>query len=959
MKSRILRLLLVVALLTALLPFPAAHAQPARQVTDPAQKARLLLARMQPAERIGQLFLVGFKGRDVTSKNLKILDLVNNYHIGGIILRQANDNFTGPQGSTEETLRMVTELQNNRYNSAQKAIRNPVTGFTYTPQYIPLFIAASQEGDLYPNDQLWNGLTPLPSEMALGATWKPETAEKIGNVLGFELQALGINLLLGPSLDVLETPRPENSEDQGTRTFGGDAYWVGEMGSAFIRGVHQGSNRRLAVIAKNFPGRGNADRSPEEEIATVPGTQEQLKSTELLPFFEVAANAPSPEATSDGFLVSHIRYSGFQGTIRATTRPISLDGSAMEQIMALPGLNPWRQAGGVLVSDNLGGTGLRRFYDPTGQAFDARQVARDAILGGNDLLITDTNFIATGDVDSYTTLVRTLDFLTQKYREDQAFAQRVDAAVVRLLTLKYKLYPDFTLATVLPKEDALAQVGKSQQVTFEAASQAVTLISPRLAELRTSLPRPPAMGERIVFITDLISARQCGQCPEQVPMPVDALANAAIRLYGPRAGGQINQANLTSYSTMDLKNLLDNSKDKLPQLEDDLKLAEWVVFAIQKVHASRPESLALRRLLTQRPDLTRNKRIIVFAFNAPYYLDATDIALVSAYYALYAKSSSFVEVAVRVLFQELPANGAPPVSVPGAGYDLRNTLLPEPTQIIPLEIELPQAALTPQPTQPKTTITPSSTPTVMPTVKVGETITLKTGVIYDHNHNPVPDGTQVKFLFTSGASEGGLVQQVSAGTLAGVARTTYRIQNTGALEIRVVSEPATLSRLLRLNISATGAVAITAVTPTPQPSETPRPSATPTLSPSPTPTPTPTPQPLPYPGAGQWFISILAIAAGAAGAYALGRASGSLRWGVRWAFASALGGLFMYTYIAIGMPGSSDFVKTYGSWGVLWLTLLGILLGWLAGWGWRRWLEAKAKMEPALRTGSPNKRSQQ
>lgn len=959
MKIRILRLLLTLMLLTALLPFPSAQAQPHQQVTDPAQKARLLLARMQPAERIGQLFLVGFKGRDVTSKNVKILDLVNNYHIGGIVLRSANDNFTGPQGSAEETLRMVTELQNNRYASAQKAIRNPVTGFTYTPQYIPLFISASQEGDLYPNDQLWNGITPLPSEMALGATWKPTTAEKIGNVLGFELQALGINLLLGPSLDVLETPRPEISEDQGTRSFGGDAFWVGEMGAAFIRGVHQGSGKHVAVIAKNFPGRGNADRSPEDEIATVPGSQDQLKSTELLPFFEVAGNAQNPESVSDGFLVSHIRYSGFQGTIRSTTRPISLDGSAMEQILSLPGLTSWRQAGGVLVSDNLGGSGLRRFYDPTGQAFDARQVARDAILGGNDLLITDTNFIASGDADSYATLVRTLDFLTQKYREDQAFAQRVDAAVVRLLTLKYKLYPDFTLANVVSKEDSLAQVGRSQQVTFDAASQAVTLISPKPAELRTSLPRPPAVGERIVFITDLTSARQCGQCPEQAPLPVDALANAAVRLYGPRAGGQINQANLTSFSTMDLKNLLDNSKDKLPQLEDDLKLAEWVVFGIQKVQSSRTESQALRRLLTQRPDLTRNKRIIVFAFNAPYYLDATDIALVTAYYALYGKSTSFVEVAVRVLFQELPATGAAPVSVPGAGYDLKTALLPEPTQVIPLEIELPQPVLTPQPTQQRTTVTPSATPTVMPTVKVGETLTLKTGVIYDHNHNPVPDGTQVKFLFTSGSSEGGLVQQVTASTLAGIARTTYRIQNTGTLEIRVVSEPATLSRLLRLNISATGAVAITALTPTPQPSETPRPSATATITPSPTPSPSPAPPPLPYPGAGQWFISILAILAGATGAFFLGRAVGLLRWGVRWAFTAALGGFFMYTYIALGMPGSSDFVRTYGSWGVVWLTVLGMLLGWLAGWGWRRWLQSKARMLPAAKTSSANERGKQ
>ena len=117
----------MVLVLLPQVPSPA-QAAPARQVTDPAQKARVLLARMTPAERIGQLFLVGFKGRDVTSKNVKILDLVNNYHIGGIILRAANDNFTGPQGAPEETFRMVTELQNSRLQPPRKspsATRSP------------------------------------------------------------------------------------------------------------------------------------------------------------------------------------------------------------------------------------------------------------------------------------------------------------------------------------------------------------------------------------------------------------------------------------------------------------------------------------------------------------------------------------------------------------------------------------------------------------------------------------------------------------------------------------------------------------------------------------------------------------------------------------------------------------------------------------------------------------------
>ena len=47
-------------------------------------------------------------------------------------------------------------------------------------------------------------------------------------------------------------------------------------------------------------------------------------------------------------------------------------------------------------------------------------------------------------------LSRTLDFFAQKYREDSTFAQRVDASVERILTLKFKLYPEFIPDQIIP-----------------------------------------------------------------------------------------------------------------------------------------------------------------------------------------------------------------------------------------------------------------------------------------------------------------------------------------------------------------------------------------------------------------------------------------------------------------------------------------------------------------------------
>ena len=81
-------------------------------------------------------------------------------------------------------------------------------------------------------------------------------AQQVGAVLGSELSALGFNLYFGPSLDVVEAPNPSAQIDLGPRVFGGDPFWVGEMGRAYISGLHTGSNSRMVVVAKNFPGRG-------------------------------------------------------------------------------------------------------------------------------------------------------------------------------------------------------------------------------------------------------------------------------------------------------------------------------------------------------------------------------------------------------------------------------------------------------------------------------------------------------------------------------------------------------------------------------------------------------------------------------------------------------------------------------------------------------------------------------
>ena len=908
---RVIRTLLLVLFLLPFVPRPAQA-----QTSTLPPNIRLILDSMTPEERVGQLFLVTFKGTD-TSAESQIYELITRYHVGGVMLTLENDNFTGAE-TIVETQALINALQRLEWDDAITPLTNTESGQVAAPAYVPLFIGAAQEGDGYPTDQLLDGLTPLPSEMAIGSTWAPELAQQVGIVRGRELAALGFNFNIGPSLDVLETPSSLGS-DLGARVFGGDPFWVGEMGSAYVNGLHIGSENKLLVIAKHFPGVGGADRLPEQEVSTVRKSLEQLKQIELAPFFEVTGNSISESATVDGLLISHIRYQGFQGNIRATTRPISFDSQALNQILALPQFAGWFSDGGLIVSDDLGSPSVSDFYASGGGQFFARIAARDAFLAGNDILYLG-NILSSDAPDTFTTTTRMIDFFVQKYIEDPAFAQRVDASVGRILAAKNKLYGNFIISNVVRDRVQLIEVGSDTEVTFAVARSSATLISPSLSDLTTVLPLPPQPSEHLVFLTDTVDGKQCTECISRPLFAVDALENVILQLYGPQSGNQTEGFRLSSYSFENLQAMLDVPDDH-QFMTDDLGRSDWIVISV--TNASNGQPALVSRFLRERPDLLREKNIILFSFGAPYYFDTTTISKLTAYYALYSKQPQFVDVAARLLFQELAPAGSSPVSVSAVGYDLISIMSPNPNQIIPLFLDLPPVAATPG-----SLLTPEPTP--IPLFRIGDTIAIRTGQILDQNGHSVPDGTVVQFSMMLTGEGGGILQQVESVTTQGVARASFGLDKPGLLEIRVSSEPAVISEVLQLDVSQSGAVAVTVVVP----------ELTQSLEPTPE-------RPAevkvdPYvsedgfPRFSAWTIAMLVILSNAGVAYLVMVRMVNRRYALRWTLGILLGGLLAYNFLSLGLFGITTWMISSGASGVVTFVILGELLGFVGGWIWSR-----------------------
>lgn len=925
-SGRIIIWLASFALVLLAVPSGSVIASPRFQTEDPDPRIQALLEQMTPEEKVGQLFLVTFQGSDVSQES-SLYDLIVNQHIGGVVLNAENDNIALSPDGQPVLWQLNYDLQNAEYQASLGAEISESGSDPSASTFIPLFIAVEQNGGGYPYDQIITGLTELPSPMAIGATWQPDLARQVGEVLGRELSSFGFNLLLGPSLDVSNTPSAENPGDLGVESFGGDPYWVGQTGRAYILGLHAGSQGRMVAIAKHLPGRGGLDQAPDQEIPTVRKSLAQLSQLELLPFFAVSGTAPDEQSVVDGMMISHIRYEGFQGAILPTTRPVSLDPQALGELLALPEFASWRAAGGLLISDELGSRALRRFFDPTESEFTrqmAREIALEAFLAGSDLLYV-ANFTANSDVDSYPAILSTLTFFAQKYRDDVAFAERVDESVQRILQKKYQLYENFEFETVLPSVQPQTPSPEQNSISFEIGRQAATLLSPSLADLDVSLPTVPDVRTRVVIFTDTQTTKQCSQCPEQQVLPVDALGEALIRFYGPLSGGRLLPERVLSYPASDLAQLLGENGQDTP-LADLVEGAEWIIFAMQDISTDRPASLLFHQFLAERTDLIQDRNLIVFAFQSPYYLSATEISKLTAYYGLYSSGPEFVNVAARLLFKELGTPGASPVSIAGIGYDLSTITAPDPGQSIPLFLEHDGHVLP--------GLDGENSDAADLDLEVGDLVSLWTGVVVDFNGNRVPDGTAVRFELTSIQEGAAVTRETSVTTIDGVAQTTLRIETSGTLEVRGLSgEPAAVSNIIQLQVSGPEGDLVTPIT-TQLPGET-----SPAITASPQVTSAPPADVRSQTNLGDWTLALIVSAFTGLFSYQAGAMRGYVRWGVRWGLLALIGGLLVNVYLGFNFPGTQRLVSEGGIWAVVLSVFFGALLGWSLGLLW--WLASR------------------
>lgn len=378
-------------------------------------------------EKIGQMLMPDFRtwnGENVTKMLPEIEQLIQEYHLGGVILFREN------VVTTEQTARLVAAYQ----EAAEK---------------YGLLMTIDQEGGIV--TRLQSG-TDMPGNMALGAARSPEIAQNVAQVIGEELNALGINMNLAPVLDVNNNP---DNPVIGVRSFGESPELVAELGIAYTKGLQ---NSGVAATAKHFPGHGDTAVDSHLGLPEVPHEKERLLEVELFPFQKAM------EADIDAIMTAHVTFPKIDDTKVISQKDgteISLPATLSHKV--LTGLMREEMGfDGVIITDALNMKAIADHFGPVDTVIRS-------VKAGTDIILMPVG------------LEEVADGLREAVETGEISEERIEESVRRILTLKIER-GIVKHENSLPIDDIVANakvvVGSEdhKQVEAEAASRSITLV---------------------------------------------------------------------------------------------------------------------------------------------------------------------------------------------------------------------------------------------------------------------------------------------------------------------------------------------------------------------------------------------------------------------------------------------------------------------------------------------------
>lgn len=272
------------------------------------EKVEQIIQNMSLEEKIGQMFIIGIKGTNIDEQSLQML---RNYHVGGIILFDRN------------------MKSKNQVASLNKSLQENSTG------NLPLFIALDEEGGIVA--RMRNELEAPPSQQEIGQTGKANEAKKWAIRIAKDLQNIGFNVNFAPVADV-------GSPDE--RSYSYDVFETSQFVQSAVEGYEE---QKMLCSLKHFPGIGKGQLYSHIDKVIVEADLNTLWSEDIIPFKRVI------ESPADNYLImiSHVNYPALD-----TNYPASLSKNIIQNT-----LRDKLGFKGIVITDDLEMGAISQYYD--------------------------------------------------------------------------------------------------------------------------------------------------------------------------------------------------------------------------------------------------------------------------------------------------------------------------------------------------------------------------------------------------------------------------------------------------------------------------------------------------------------------------------------------------------------------------------------------------------------------
>ncbi len=262
---------------------------------------------------------------------------------------------------------------------------------------LPLLTCVDQEGGRVA--RFGSPFVTLPAMRTLAAQGDVRLTRAVGEMLGRQLRAVGINLDFAPVLDVDTNP---HNPVIGDRSFGRDPEAVIEQALAFAEGLHEGG---VLSCGKHFPGHGDTDLDSHFDLPVLRHDRSRLDRIELAPFRAAVGRLPS-------LMTAHVVFESFD------SRPATVSPAVVTDLLR-------KEIGydGAVFSDDLEMKALSDRYP-------IEEAGVIAIEAGCDLLLVCS------DLDA---AARLRESLAKQAAGSPAFEKRLLEARERADTLRRKV----------------------------------------------------------------------------------------------------------------------------------------------------------------------------------------------------------------------------------------------------------------------------------------------------------------------------------------------------------------------------------------------------------------------------------------------------------------------------------------------------------------------------------------